>query len=210
MQSLRRVVLALLLFSVVGAAAAAAQAGKDYSAINPPQPTDTGSKVEVIEFFSYACPHCNHLEPGLEAWSKRVPANVVLHRVPVTFGRPDWVALVKLYYTLETMGVADKMNAKVFSAIHDAHQTLNNAESCTNWAASQGLDARKFADVFNSFGVQAKVQRANAKAAAYAVDGVPMLVVDGKFRTSPAQAGGNEQSLAVTDELIALTAKDHR
>lgn len=207
MNIVRRLTLAgALLFSVSGALAAA-QAGKDYQVINPPQPVEVAGKVEVIEFFSYACPHCNHLEPSLEGWSAKLPPNVQVKRVPVTFGRTEWVALAKLYYTLEVMGVVDKMNGKVFQAIHDQHVNLTTGEACTDWAAKQGLDPKKFADVFNSFGVQAKLQRANMKAQTYAVDGVPTLIVDGRFRTSPAMAGGNEGALETTDELIKMSGK---
>lgn len=208
MNIIRRYTLGAMLALTVGSAFAAAQAGRDYSAVTPPQPTDTPNKVEVIEFFSYACPHCNHLEAPLEAWTQKLPANVVVKRIPVTFGRSEWVALAKLYFTLETMGEADKYNAKVFHAIHDAHINLFSAEACIDWAAKQGLDAKKFGDVFNSFAVQTRLQRANIKAQAYAVDGVPTLIIDGRYRTSPAMAGGNEGALAVASELIQTSGKD--
>ena len=203
MNNMRRIGLTLVLATLMTAAFGAAQPGKDYVPVNPPQPTDAGSKVEVLEFFSYACPHCNHLEPSMETWVRKQPANVSVRRVPVTFGRTEWVALARLYYTLETMGEVDRLNGKVFHAIHDLHQNLTTQEACVAWAASQGLDGKKFADIFTSFGVESKLQRGNAKAQNYAIDGVPTLIVGGRFSTSPAKAGGNEQALAVADELIA-------
>jgi len=211
MNSFRRLGLSLLLAGVFTSAFAAAQAGKDFSPISPAQPTDVAAgKIEVVEFFSYACPHCNHLEPSLEAWAKKQPASVTVRRIPVTFGRSEWVSLARLYYTLETLGEVDRLNAKVFHAIHDQHVNLSSADACVSWAASQGLDPRKFTDVYNSFTVESKLQRANVKAQAYAVDGVPTLIVGGRYRTSPAMAGGNEQSLAVADELIAGLGKEKR
>ena len=207
MNIIRRFALGALLTLAMGTAFAAAQAGKDYSLVTPPQPTDTPGKVEVIEFFSYACPHCSHLEPALEAWAQKLPPNVVLKRIPVTFGRTEWVALAKVYFTLEAMGEADKFNAKVFHAIHEGHVNLFSADACIEWAGTQGLDRRKFGDMFNSFAVQTRLQRANIKAQAYAVDGVPTLIVDGRFRTSPAMAGSNEGALAVASELIQNSGK---
>lgn len=208
MNQFRRFTLGAVLALAFGSAFGAATPGKDYALVDPPQPTDAAGKVEVIEFFSYACPHCNHLEPSLEAWAHKLPPNVVLHRVPVTFGRTEWVSLAKLHLTLETLGEGDRLAGKVFHAIHDEHNLLTTPEACADWAARQGIDRAKFLDVFNSFGVQTKLQRANMKASTYAIDGVPTLIVDGRYKTSPSMTGGNEGALAVVDELIQTSAKD--
>ena len=209
MNQIRRFTLGALLALSAAAALGAAQAGKDYTLVDPPQPTDVAGKVEVIEFFSYACPHCNHLEPDLEAWARKLPPNVVLHRIPVTFGRTEWVSLAKLHLALETLGEGDRLAGKVFHAVHEEHFSLTNADNCADWAVRQGIDRQKFLDVYNSFGVQTKLQRANMKAQTYAIDGVPSLIVDGRFKTSPAMAGGNNaNAMAVVDELIQVAAKD--
>jgi len=208
MISFRRQTLAALLALGICSAFGAGQAGKDYALIDPPQPTDSGNKVEVIEFFSYACPHCNHLEPALEAWSHKLPPNVVLRRIPVTFGRTEWVGLAKLHFALEALGKGDELSGKVFHAIHEEHNLLSTPDACADWAAKQGIDRAKFLDAFNSFGVQTKLQRANMKASTYAIDGVPTLIVDGRYKTSPAMTGGNEGALAEVDELIQASAKD--
>ncbi len=204
----RRHILAALLVLGIANAFGAGQPGKDYTLIDPPQPTDSAGKIEVIEFFSYACPHCNHLEPVLEAWSHKLPPNVVLRRIPVTFGRTEWVALAKLHFTLEILGKSDELAGKVFHAIHEEHNMLTSPEACADWAAKQGIDRAKFLDAFNSFGVQTKLQRANMKASTYAIDGVPTLIVDGRYKTSPAMTGGNEGALAEVDELIQVSGKD--
>ena len=209
MNQFRRFTLGALLALSFGCAFGAAQAGRDYTLVDPPQPTDTGSKIEVIEFFSYACPHCNHLEPDLEAWARKIPPNVVLHRIPVTFGRTEWVSLAKLHFALETLGEGDRLAGKVFKAVHEDHFNLNNAEACADWAVKQGLDRQKFLDAYNSFGVQTKLQRANIKAQAYAIEGVPSLIVDGRFRTSPGMAGGsNAGTFTIVDELIQVAGRD--
>src|SRR5262245_11809617 len=80
---------------------------KDYKLIDPPQKTESGKKVEVVEFFSYACPHCGEFEPTLQNWVKRKPKDVVYKNVPMVF-RESWKAPAKLYYTLEAMGLVDQ------------------------------------------------------------------------------------------------------
>jgi len=206
----QRLCLGIILFLVLGFSFGtpyAATAGKEYQLINPPQATTSPGKIEVLEFFSYACPHCNHLEPSLESWEHKMPPGVVLKRIPVTFGRNEWVTLAKLYYTLEVMGQTDKLHAKVFRSIHDEHQNLMSPDAAFDWATKQGLDRSKFVETFNSFGIQAKLNAGNARAQAFAIDGVPSLIVDGKFKTSPSIAGGNESTLQVLDELIASFPK---
>lgn len=195
---------------VAGAGWAAAADGP-YQTLNPAHATDVGAgKIEVIEFFSFACPHCNHLEPALEAWSRKLPPNVVLRRIPVLFGRPEWESLARLSYTLEAMKLGDRLHGKVFQAIHEQHQNLGSQQAAATWAGTQGLDVAQFSSLYNSFTVSARLSQGDAKAREYAVDGVPSLIVDGRFRTSPAQAGGNDQVIAVLNDLIAHQSGGHK
>lgn len=206
MKALRHCLM-LMSLVLVPILAASATLGKEYTAINPPQVTSTPGKVEVLEFFSYACPHCNHFEPAVEAWQKKLPSQVVFKAIPVSFGRSDWVTLAKLYYALEALGKIDALHAKIFAAIHEQHLNLSTPEACVEWVSKQGVDKDKFLDAFNSFGVQSKISSGNTRAQAYAIDGVPTVIVDGRFKTSPAMAGGGEASLKLVDELIASLPK---
>ena len=209
MNRVRRFTLGALLALSAASAFGAAQAGREYALIDPPQPSGAPGKVEVIEFFSFACPHCNHFEPALEAWRRNLPANVVLRRVPVIFGHGEWLPLAKLEIALEALGESDRLAGKVFHALHEEHINLGNPSICADWVAHQGVDRQKFLEAFNSFAVETRTQQANMKAQAYGIDQVPSLVVDGRFRTNPALAGGsNESTLAVVDELIQLVDRD--
>ncbi|GAA4324055.1 thiol:disulfide interchange protein DsbA/DsbL [Pigmentiphaga soli] len=186
---------------------AAAQAqqpreGAEYTRLPQPQPTDSPGKIEVTEFFWYSCPHCNALEPSLEAWIRKQPADVVVRRVPVRFNA-GMEPQQRLYYTLESLGKVDEFQAKVFNAIHQERQPLNTADRIIDWAARQGFDKAQFTATFNSFGVQSKVQRAVKLAEAYNIDGVPTLAVNGHYVTSPAQTGSNASALQVLDFLVA-------
>ena len=96
---------------------------KDFKTINPPQRPASGKKIEVIEFFSYACPHCAEFEPARQSWVKRKPKDVEYKMVPMVF-REQWKAPAKLYYTLEAMGLVDKYHQKVYDAIHKQNKEL--------------------------------------------------------------------------------------
>ncbi|HJV26531.1 MAG TPA: thiol:disulfide interchange protein DsbA/DsbL [Aromatoleum sp.] len=191
---------ALAALSLVGGVSHAQQ--EQFKTLSAKIPTEAPGKVEVIEFFSYGCPHCNDFEPLLSRWSKALPADVNFMKVPVTFNRQQWTVLARLYYTLEAMGEANKLSPAVFAAIHEQHRKLDQEDGLFEWVGSV-TDAKRFTETYKSFGVQSRLQRATQLAAAYRVDGVPMMAVDGRFVTSASQTGGYDQMLKVVDQLIA-------
>ena len=182
---------------------------KDFRAVVPPQPTDTGAKIEVIEFMWYACPHCFAFEPVLNPWIKKLPADVSFRRVPAQFA-PIWIEHAKLFYTLDAMGEEERLHKKAFDSIHIEHQSLDTDANLIEWAGKNGLDKAKFADTMKSFGVAGKLKRAAQVVINYKIDGVPALAVNGKYLTSPSMAGGAEKSLAVCDYLIDAERKKTR
>jgi len=178
-----------------------------YTLLDPRQPTDGGGKVEVIEFFSYACGHCYGLEPFLEGWAKKPPADVVFKRVPGV-GSEAWTQLGLLYYTLEAMNKLDALHGKAFDAIHKDQLNIASPKIRYEWAAKQGLDVAQFQAVEKSFSVQSKINRARQLMGNYKVDGVPTIVVNGKYVTSNADAGGPAKVVPVLDSLIAMARKE--
>lgn len=195
-------ILFVLFLSLTGSLASAAPAqGTDYTLISPPQPPTTTGKVEVIEFFSYGCPHCFHMHPLLKQWQKtELPANAVLVRVPVAFGRREWGQLVRAYYTLEATGDLERLDDKLFAALHEQRQPLYDLESLTAWAAQNGVDANKFRATFNSPEVTAKAVRADQLSRDYKINGVPTITVAGKYK---ALGKDYPDMLRITRELIS-------
>lgn len=190
---------------------------KGYTVLSDAQPTDAGKKVEVIEFFGYSCPHCNAFDPDLAEWVKKNSDKIVFKRIPVGF-RPEWVPHQKLYFALEAMGKTEEIHPKVFRAIHVERQPLNNDDAVINFAVKQGLDKQKFTDAYNSFAVQSKVKRSAQVAAAYKAAQVPLIIIDGRYVTSPSHAQekvGNDKpeselqtvALKVMDDLVAKSKK---
>ncbi len=189
------------------AQAAAFKEGADYLKLGRPAPVDApAGKVEVVEFFGYWCPHCASFEPTFHAWTKKVPAHVVVRRSPVAF-RDDTVPLQRLYFAIEAMGRIDDLHGKVFTAIHGERQRLNTAEQITEWVVKQGVDKEKFLGFYNSFGVAGKVQRAKQLSEAYQIDGVPSLGVAGQYYTSGTQAKSLQRALGVVEQLADFGRK---
>lgn len=193
--------------SVAQAQAKPPQEGSDYLMLDKRAPVEAPvGKVEVVEFFWYACPHCNRFEPALEAWIKKAPKDVAVRRVPVAF-RADFEPQQRLYYVLEGMNKVEELHKKVYYAIHVERQALNTADLVAGWAEKQGLDKARFLDMYNSFSVTTKVRKATQLQDAYKIDGVPAIGVAGRFYTSGTLAQTMERALLVTDYLIARARK---
>ncbi len=191
---LHRSCAALLGLAAAGSAfAAEPKDGVEYLTLPAPQPTDTGRKVEVIEFFAYYCPHCYAFEPALQAWVKQQSDRIVFKRVHVS--RDARVApQQRLFFTLEAMGLLEQYHDKVFAAMHVERLRLDSDEQVFDWIGRNGIDRGRFIDTYRSFGIQQRLRRADAVMDAYHIDRWPMLVVDGRWLTSPSHA--NEAAVA--------------
>ncbi len=181
---------------------AAPVAGKDYLVISPAQPTDSGNKIEVVEVFSYMCPHCGEFEPKLAAWVKQLPADTQFRRMPVVFGRASWELLARTYFALEAMGDIEKVHPKIFQAIHEENVIMQQKDVLFDWIEKQGIDRKKFAAAFDSFSMGGKIQRSTQRAQSYGINGVPSVVIDGKYLVSTSQAGNYETMMKTVDELV--------
>ena len=204
--SLRRI-LALAIAALGFSASGAFAQQQPFTMLSPAQPTDGSGKIEVIEFFSYACGHCYTLEPFLESWAGKLPADVVFKRVPGV-GSSAWTELGKIYYAFEAMGKLDALHRKAFDAVHKENVNLVNPKIRYDWVTRQGVDAKQFQEVEKSFSVQSKLKRAGQLMGSYKVDGVPMLIVNGKYVTSAGHAGGATKVVPVLENLIAMARKE--
>jgi thiol:disulfide interchange protein DsbA len=181
--------------------------GQQYVRLSQPLPVPPGGKIEVIEFFWYGCPHCNAFEPALDAWQKKLPADVAFRRVPVYFREEPYGPHQRIFFALEAMGLIPTMHRKVFYAIHGERQRLDKPADIAAFMAKNGVDSAKFLDVYNSFSVQTKARQAKQLAEAYKIDGVPAIGVAGRYYTSGSLAGTTEASLGVADFLIDKVRK---
>ena len=140
---------------VLAAPAYAQVQGQDYALLTPAQPTSSPDKVEVVEFFSYACPHCAAMAPQIEKWAAQLPANTKFVRVPVSFGRREWGVLSRAYYTLEATGDLARLDDAVFAGIHQDRKQLFSEDALAAWVVENGIEAAKFYAAFESPGVSA-------------------------------------------------------
>ena len=173
----------------------------DYRDVKPPQPVDSGNKIEVLEFFQYSCPHCYSFTPELEAWRKSRAADIDYKRLPINWDNTT-INHTKIYYTLEQMGLVDRLHEKVFAAFHRERRRLLDANEIAGFMAASGVDRAQWLNNFNSFAINTKVSRAGQVWRAYKIDGTPAMAVGGKFTTAPSMVGSREGSLIVLDYLV--------
>ncbi len=204
MHNVLRTLLTLVMVFVFLSAASARNydEGIEYKRLKSPVSTQVeAGKVEVVELFWYGCPHCFRLEPDLNKWLKNKPENVEFIRIPAIFNK-TWTLHAKAYYTADFLGVMDKIHKSMFEAMHLKKQRLNTAAAVKKFFIQQGVSAKDFDNVFNSFGVDAKMRRAKELSKEYGISGVPALVVNGKYLTDGPMAGGRKGMLEVLDYLI--------
>ena len=197
---------ALVTVSLFGMTAQAAdvplEAGKTYAELTNPVPVAVPGKIEVVELFWYGCPHCYAFEPTINPWAEKLPKDVNFRRIPAMFGGP-WDAHGQLFLTLEAMGVEHKVHNAVFEAIQKQGKRLTKPDEMADFVATQGVDKDKFLATFNSFAIQGQIKQAKELAQKYGVQGVPTLIVNGKYRFDLGSTGGPEATLNVADQLIA-------
>lgn len=193
--------------SLAWAGAAHAQGGPvegtHYVRLSQPAPVTlpADKKIEVVEFFWYECPHCNAFEPMLEAWTKRLPPDVSFRRVPVGFTARH-VVTQKMFYALEEMGKLEALHRRIFAAVHVQNQRMATEADVLAFVTANGVDGPKFTEMYRSFQVTTKAQKAKQLADAYKIDGVPSIGIQGRFYTGASLAGSHDRALAVTDFLI--------
>jgi thiol:disulfide interchange protein DsbA len=195
-----------VLLCMLAAPAYAQVQGQDYELLTPPQPAAT-DKIEVVEFFSYACPHCYALQPHVVKWAAQLPANTTFVRVPVSFGRREWGQLSRAYYALEATGDLARLDDALFEAIHKQHKQLFGLDQLAAWVGENGVDAAKFRAAFESPGVSAKAMRAEQLSRDYKVNGVPSLIVDGKYI---AKGHTHEDMLKIARQLVDKSAAERK
>lgn len=198
--------IAVMMLLFAAQAQAAAVAGRDYKVLNPAQPTSSGSKVEVLEFFFYGCSHCYHLHGPLSAWEKKMPKDVELQMVPVIF-RDSWEPMARTFYALEALGERERLHNDLFEAWNVFSTDLGDERKITEFMVKRGVDAGKFGATYSSFALAGKVARSNQLVRSYGVRGTPTIAVDGKYIITGLEPA---DTIRVLNEVIEIARKERR
>ncbi|HSH86933.1 MAG TPA: thiol:disulfide interchange protein DsbA/DsbL [Methylophilus sp.] len=208
---MKKMLFSLMLLAGLTSTAVSAdpQVGVQFDQVTQQIATDQPGKIEVMEIFWYGCPHCYHMEQPLDAWVKKLPADVYFKRVPA-LPNAGWAPMAKAFYAMQELGVLDKLHSQLFDAIHKS-KTLNPSDEAAtiDWVIKQGgLDKIKVEKAFKSFATNMQLNKAMQVFKASGATGVPSLIIDGKYITGSSMAGGNDAALQTADFIINNVRKD--
>lgn len=174
-----------------------------------PQPVATRDRIEVIDFFWYGCPYCNELQPALEGWVRRKPADVALLRIPAIL-RDSWAPHARIYYALEQLNEAERLHPKVYYSYHVEKLHMSKPDVMVEWAVKNGIDRKRWLDAYYSPEVDAKVERARKLSEVYTVEVTPTLVVDGRYLTSGAHVPATDvrDMVPILEDVIRLVRQN--
>ena len=202
MKIFARSLLLLLMVFPLFAQSATFEEGRNYQRIVPAQPTEGKGKIEVVELFWYGCPHCYRFQPYMARWLKNKPADVVYRRMPAILGE-HWALLARAFYTAEALGIADRIHQPLFDAIHAEKRRMDSEDAIMAFFAEHGVSNDEFRKTFNSFAVNAKVNRAREMSRRYQAQATPSVVINGKYILNPDNSNGNFNTMIkIMDYLI--------
>ena len=185
--------------------AAAQSAGLDiegrYEVLQPPQQTETGDRIEVVDVFWYGCPHCYTFLPMLEAYELVKPEYVEIRRLPAIF-RESWAAHARAYYTAMLLGVVEQTHRPLFDEIHARRNPTDHKEALAAFFERQGVDRGTFEQTWDSFAVESLVRKSILMQQRYGITGTPSVVVNGKYRITGRLAGSYDNVLQVVMALV--------
>jgi thiol:disulfide interchange protein DsbA len=176
--------------------------GADYTPI-PQQPVADPRRIEVVEFFYYGCRWCNELQPHLEEWLRRKPADVDFRYQPA-IRNTRWLVLTKAFFALQALGELPRLHARVYRAYHRDNVNLEDEAVLTGWVLKQGIELKPFEELMRAPETMAKVEAARADTYAYQIETTPSIVVNGRYLTSSGMAGGVVELVQVLEDLIVF------
>ena len=201
--------LALTSFALAGRASSQeirARQNIEYRLI-PAQPVETGANIEVIDFFWYGCPYCNELQPALEEWIKKKPADVTVRRVPVIL-KDNWAPHARIYYTLDLLGEVERLHLKVYHGYHVEELAMSKPDVMEQWASKNGIERRRWVDAYFSPEVDGRIARAFQATKRYDIQGTPSVVVDGRYLTSSSMTPTVRGMIPVVEDLVRLARQN--
>ncbi len=210
---LQRLATTALLAVVLAAPCALAQAqpltGRDYQELSPARAVSSGERVEVIEFFYYGCPVCYESQPHIAKWLARTGPGVAMLRIPAAFTESS-ESFARTFYTLGAMNEIGRLHWPLYDNHHFDGKQLNEEKNVVDWVAGNGVDAKRFTELWHSDPVKSQVDAAKKALDTYEVKGVPTFIVDGRYITSARMAGGVRQMMNVVDLLVDRAAAERR
>lgn len=176
--------------------------GQHYEALEEPVETQVDDgQIEVLDVFWYGCPHCYRLQSHVNEWEETLDDDVTMVKMPATMGG-DWNTHANAYYAAEELGIAEELHADFFDAIHQDERSMTDSDEIAAFFADYGVSEDEAKEALKAFNVRSNVNKANSRMRDMRLQGVPALVVDGRYVVTPSSAGSLENMPNIADALV--------
>src|SRR5215475_6183646 len=180
----------------------------DYRVIPKQKLTDT-ERIEVVYFFYYGCSWCYQFESFIGEWLRSKPTDVSFRRIPA-LRSSKWITLTRVFYTYEALDLLPRLHAKTFQAFHQDEINLQSEGALFDWVEKQGVDRKRFEEVFHSEAVTERMMNSRALTDAFRVESTPSVAVDGRYLTSSGMTGGVAELMTTVEELVRMVREERR
>lgn len=194
------------------------EAGKQYLRLEPAMIAnphiqqliaENPGKLQVIEFFSYACFWCWRLRPFIDEWVTHKPDTVVYYQFPVSFNK-KWEVLAKAYYIAKALGKTKELEPKFFEDIQQKHIDLSDEKLLAAFFVHHGVSEKQFQYLYRSFTVNRELKQANDLANAYHISVSPVIILNapsGSYLLNAKLAGSEQELITLLNYLVSREAK---
>tara|TARA_Y100001935_G_scaffold126703_1_gene105101 strand:+ start:531 stop:1223 length:693 start_codon:yes stop_codon:yes gene_type:complete len=174
--------------------------GRDYTLVEKPRRI-RGERIELIEFFSYACVHCYRLEAILKDWIPNQKDKIEFVQIPAVMSN-YWSILGKHYFTLKRLKKLDRHHIGIFNSIHSSGRIFDSEEKLFDFVKTTNIEFDSYEKIFRSIEVKSDIQRANQMARRLKISAVPTFVVQGKYIVTTGRDVGLRRAKQVVEFLI--------
>lgn len=165
------------------ASAAQITDGEQYTTIDKP----VAGVPQVLEFFSFYCPHCYQFEEVLHVSDnvkKKLPQGTKMTKYHVEFLGPLGKDLTHAWAVAMALGVENQITAPMFNAVQKT-QTVQTTADIRQVFVDAGVKAEDYDAAWDSFVVKSLVAQQEKAAADLQLQGVPAIFVNGKYQLNP-------------------------
>ena len=181
--------------------------GTHYTVLDEP----ATEKPEILEFFSFWCPHCYQFEPLVKDIKEKVSDETRFNKIHVNFMgftsadiQDDATRAMMIARAIKQ---EDELNSAIFDYIHKQLASVTGMKDLRNIFVVNGVDKAEFDKMASSFGVNNMLKKNNKALEQYRqyVRGVPNFIVNGRYQ---AQFTSDMSKDDIVDLIVWLSKKD--
>lgn len=136
----------------------------------------SGTKFEVLYFFSYSCPHCYNFDYFIKQWQKFKKEDTAIHYIPVNF-REGWEETAKAFIINKDLKI-ENFDEIIFNKIHVKKEKILNQEQLDKFFIEElKVDSEKYTSSYNSLSTKIEYNKYEKLSDDFEIMGTPNIVL---------------------------------